>query len=102
MSYYKIVDTGPKSEIEKFASWFHQDWRLVFPDFYTGAKIYFEEVPLSEDARYVLKQELYRFLDQTEGQDPKEIVQAWFDLGAHAWQCDLDIASTLRDFAEML
>ncbi len=95
-----IVTSKPLSELQKFASWFHQDWDLIFPDFYQGAKIYFSNI--SSERIKVLKQELKEFLDKYRGSKSSEVEKAWFRLGAEDWQPDLDIYMTLNDFTDLI
>lgn len=95
-----IVPSKQLSELQKFASWFHQDWDLIFPDFYQGAKMYFNNI--SAERIKVLKQELKEFLDKYRGSKSSKLEQAWFRLGAEAWQPDLDIYMTLNDFIDLI
>lgn len=95
---YSIIPSPAKSEIEKFAMFFHQDWKLIYSDFHEGARMCI--ATLSADTKVVLKKELTEFLALYES--PADLREAWLGLGAQAWQEGLDIRKGLRDFLEML
>lgn len=93
---YKIVDTRVRSKLEKFASWFHQDYDLFFSDFRDGAAAYLAALP--PDRRTVLYRELSDFLAANSELPPSKMRELWRALGAQAWQSNLEIAPTLRQF----
>jgi hypothetical protein len=95
---YKIVRTQPKSELEQFAGWFHQDWKLVFNDFYAGAEMYF--ATLASARKEVLREELATFLQAHSSADA--LKRSWLRSGAQGWQENLDIRKTLAEFLRML
>ena len=97
---YNIVASIEKSELQKFASWFHQDWKIVFPDFICGAKMYFSNLP--SDRTENLSQEIIKFLNNHKNDSSSEVRKAWISLGAQAWQADLDIIQTLNEFLNLL
>lgn len=97
---YNIVASIEKSELQKFASWFHQDWKIVFPDFIYGAKMYFSNLP--SDRAEILSQEIIKFLNKHKKASSSEVRKAWISLGAQAWQADLDIIQTLNEFLNLL
>ena len=97
---YRIVPSESKTELQKFAFWFHQDWELIFSDFYEGAKMYLES--LSPSRRSELKSELEQFLDLNANSSPSELKKAWLSLGAQGWQANLDIRKTLWDFVGLM
>ncbi len=98
-SSVKAVPKREKSELQRFASWFHQDWKLIYPDFHKGAQMYLGSLP--PERRVTLKKELQIFLDQHAGGTSKSMLHAWFSLGAEAWQADLDITATFRYFVSL-
>jgi hypothetical protein len=97
---YTIVPSRQKTELEKFASWFGQDWELIYPNFYEGARMYFGQ--LSEQRRIILRRELSEFIVKSVGLPSETIEESWFKLGAQAWQPDLVIMPVLKDFLWML
>lgn len=96
---YRIIESAEKTELQQFASWFHQDWNTVFPDFYRGARMYFDSIPL--ERREALKAELNQFIRSIENSGASQAKRAWFKLGAEAWPPKLDIFDALNDFLEM-
>lgn len=97
---YTIVSSNKQSELQKFASWFHQDWDLVFSDFFMGAKMYFNSLP--NERLEVLEKELELFIKRNKNATLDEVEEAWLLLGAQAFQPDLDIKKTLDDFSRIL
>lgn len=97
---YNIIASNEKSELQKFASWFHQDWKIVYPDFISGAKMYFSNLP--SDRAEILSQEIIKFLNNHKKDSLSEVREAWISLGAQAWQNDLNIIQTLNDFLILL
>jgi hypothetical protein len=93
---YKVVPSPERSELHKFASWFHQDWKLVFPDFRAGVEIYLKNLPM--DGRRILADELRKFIEHNSTASSQELKQQWLELGAQGWQNSLDIHSTLDEF----
>lgn len=81
---YKIVPSQKKSELEQFASWFHQDWELFFSDFTQGAGMYVERLP--SHRRAILRNEISGFLERNAESSPGDTKKAWYKLGAQAWQ----------------
>jgi hypothetical protein len=100
LSDYHIIPGKHQTELEKFASWFHQDWKLIYPHFYEGAKIYIND--LSAERKGVLRQELLNFISTNADRRSEAVISSWCDLGADAWQSDLEILATLKDFADLL
>jgi hypothetical protein len=97
---YRPVAAAAKSELEQFASWFHQDWKLIFPDFYSGLKLYLDN--LTPGRRQVLGDELQQFLRENSGASAEDLKRSWLRLGAQAWQASLDIRQTLEDFQRVI
>ncbi|MDB5973666.1 MAG: hypothetical protein JWR07_426 [Nevskia sp.] len=99
-SEYKVVPKQPRSELQEFARWFHQDWQLMYRDFYLGANEYLYGLPGAR--RKILKAEFGKFLKDNEGATSKKLRGEWFKLGAQAWQPDLVISEALKDFHFMM
>lgn len=95
---YSFHNQQGRTELEKFATFFCQDWEIMFPNFYSGAKDYFDSLP--RDRRLILRKELQELVESTSSTPCLQ--KAWFRLGAEAWQRDLEISAALRDFIWML
>lgn len=87
----KAVPSPAKSELQKFASWFHQDWQLFYESFDEGAGMYLQDLP--EDRKHILKAELTQFL-------PSANRRSWLKLGAQA--ADRDVQTMLQRFLQMM
>lgn len=96
----RIVATPPRSELQKFAGWFHQDYTLFFTDFHEGARMYLADLPL--ERKPVLRRELLAHLETHSGASQEEMLKLWWRLGAGAWPPDLDMKKALREFTEMM
>lgn len=99
-SNFNVVPMHEKKEIQKFASWFHQDWQLIFSGFSEGTNQYLDG--LTSERRAVLKMELEAFVEQNKGRDNKSMLKEWIDLGAEGWDSDLPLYETLESFAQSL
>ena len=98
---YEIVKGARQtSELEKFAKWFHQDWKLVYSDFYVGARMYFSS--LSLERKHELRRELREFVEAHRDKSQSAWLASWLRAGAQGWQGSLDIRETLADFVGML
>jgi hypothetical protein len=97
---YQIVGVSQHSELEQFALFFNQDWKLMFPDFYRGTKLYLESLPAAR--RKVLAQEFKAFLETNASASPKKLLKLWLALGAAGWQSDLDIRAGLKDLCWLI
>jgi len=93
---HKVVPSKP-TELEAFASFFHQDWRLMYPNFHAGAKLYIGS--LSNESKRKLRAELLNFIA---GRSARSTRKRWIALGAQAWDPDLEIVATLKSFADMI
>ncbi len=98
----RVVGVGrvEESPLQRFAGWFHQDWALLFPDFFEGTRMYVSQ--LSPMERSQLRAELMMFLEREGAKEESEIRNAWFQLGAQAWQPNLEIVESLRKFTQMM
>ncbi len=86
-----------RSELELFASFFHQDFDLE-GDAYKVAREHFHGI--SPARRKALKTELATLLEFRKSK--KALRNAWWRLGAGGWQRGLDLRTALREFADML
>jgi hypothetical protein len=98
-SGHTIVPSPERTELQQFAQWFHQDWHLVFREFYSGAALCLKQLP--RDRRITLQRELRAFLDANAKAGPRKLERLWLELGAQAWQHDLNIREVLEDFCLM-
>jgi hypothetical protein len=96
---YKVVATEPKTPLQKFALWFHQDWYVQYPNFHEGARMYIEQ--LSSKEKMALASELEAFTKQHQSNTGKGAKNAWLKLGAAHWQKELEILPTLKEWAAM-
>ncbi|MGK9167617.1 hypothetical protein KXR53_15035 [Inquilinus limosus] len=80
--------------MERFASWFHQDWILVFPDFDAGARLHISQ--LGDERRSVLKRQFSKFLSRNEGASTRSLKNQWLRLGAQGWQRGCGIGAFKR------
>jgi len=88
----------PRSELEIFAGFFHQDFDLCEEDAYEIARKHFNGI--SRARRAVLKSELVDLLEFRKSK--KAIRNAWWRLGAASWQSGLDLRAALHDYVDML
>lgn len=85
-------------EIEKFASWFHQDYGLVFDQADDGVKAYLAN--LSDGRKRELAIEVSVLLKRYAGMDHKGLKNAWLRLGAQWWSAK-EIPEILIDVANL-
>ena len=92
----KIISGGGKSrtELEKFARTFHQDWDLCFPSFREGALEYFQLSDFTQN--HILLRELKAFVAQ--GGTESQLLQRWHMLGAQAWQRGMPVREGFEQF----
>jgi hypothetical protein len=102
-----MTDTGEPirpatalSELQRFARWFHQDWKLVYPTFKAGAALYLSG--LSADRREALSRQLRRFLEEHAGASEQDLRQHWMNLGAQAWPTKMGVRVGLEEFQQMV
>jgi hypothetical protein len=92
----KIIPSGPdtRTELQRFAAWFNQDFIILFPVVQEGVEAYFSGLPL--DAKRTLREQLSAFVESyAERSYPvRTIKKAWLKLGAGSTPPDL--ISTLR------
>jgi hypothetical protein len=92
---YRVVPKPERSELQQFASWFHQDFGLMKMTIHEGARTYFGN--LTAERSKVLRSELKAFLAQHAS---ASLRKAWLAQGAQYWPKDVDLQETLRTFAE--
>jgi hypothetical protein len=93
----QVILMPEKSELEKFARSFHQDWDIEGIDFFEGARRY--SLRLSSERRINLCGQLYNFIKNNIGTPPAELKRRWFKLGSDAgWQPKVDIHVGLKEF----
>ena len=80
---YNLVSVRVVTGLEGLASWFHQDWKLIYPDVPTAARAYIQTLPGSE--RTLLRQELESFLEANSGRTAEQVREAWIALGVGSW-----------------
>ena len=97
---HRVVPSPAQSELQQLAQWFHQDWKLVFPDFYAGLNLYLDNLPSAR--RVVLGRELCQFVEQNKSTSPEELKGLWLSLGAQGWQTSLEVHSTLENFCRIV
>lgn len=96
---FEIMEQKKKKEIEKFASWFHQDWTLIFPNFHIGAEQYISS--MTKNNRVILKKELEIFIEKNKNSNKKQWLSAWLKLGAQGWDKGESFADMMDVFVQM-
>lgn len=91
---FRIIRTKEQKEVEKFASWFHQDYCIMFDDFEVGFQMYIGM--LNRERKRILKEELAKFVDDNEGRSESVVLANWLRLGAGAWDANKAICQTLK------
>jgi len=72
-----------KTEISKFASWFHQDYGVLYKNPEIGVDDYLNT--LTQDQQQKLFLEINDLLKEFHGKDHKGLKNAWLRLGAQWW-----------------
>ena len=88
------------SELQQFAQWFGQDWKYLYANFYSGTELYLKS--LSTSRRSALKEQLSGFLQKEANSSDDDIRRRWIELGAQAWQPDLDIREGLNGMLALM
>ena len=96
----KFIDNRKGSELERFARWFHQDFRMQYPEADEFAFEYFRS--LSIQRRRALGAELGSLLEQWPGRNGKGLRNAWVRLGAHWSERGPALRSRLSKWIEEL
>jgi len=97
--FHRVKPSPPLTELQQFASWFNQDWKLLFPDFHSGALLYSKN--LTQERRKALSNLLRQFLDENANKSEADLKILWLKLGAQGWQANLNIRRALEDFCRM-
>lgn len=97
---YEVISVRTPSGVRALASWFHQDWRLVYPDVPTAAGAYIGG--LSDSERALLRRELAAFLDANSGKSPEQVREAWLAVGAGSWPRHESTVATLTAILETI
>lgn len=95
LNEYKIISRPQKTEFERFASWFHQDWKLFFSSFDQGAKKYIDSLPT--ERKCLLRDEISHFLENNSKNSNEQTKELWLQLGAQGVPKDLDLRLWLAD-----
>ncbi len=72
-----------KTELEKFASWFHQDFGVLFESIEEGTNAYLDTLPSRRKKELVA--EIKKLLNDDSGKENKGLKNAWLRLGAQWW-----------------
>jgi hypothetical protein len=98
----KVVPRPPPSALAELASWFGQDFELIFPDLdVVGvARIHFRQLTAAKAV--VLRGELLEFLRKHSEQPPGVLTRLWVKQGVQYWPRGLDTRATLKMFLDIL
>jgi hypothetical protein len=94
---YQVVPKPERSELEQFASSFHQDFGLMKMTVHEWARKYFGT--LTANRSKVLREQLQSFVAQHPG-SPDSLRKAWLAQGAQYWPRSIDLEEGLRKFSE--
>jgi hypothetical protein len=87
------------TELERFASWFHQDWKVRFTDFQDASRAYLATLPPA--SRSILRQQLSDFLFRHDSSSPAKIKKSWLALGAQGYPSS-GIMQALEEFVSTI
>lgn len=76
-----------RSEVERFAKWFHQDFYVIFSQITDGVDAYISGLDSAQ--KRTLKLELLSLLKDNPGKEQKGLRNAWRRLGAQTVPRDL-------------
>ncbi|HEY4081752.1 MAG TPA: hypothetical protein VGM81_13755 [Burkholderiaceae bacterium] len=96
----KAIQSSRLTALEEFASWFHQDFFVLFPNVQSGAAEYLAQ--LTDSQRHLLLSQLGLFVQANGRASEKAIRRAWFKLGAQAWPARGDTKALLASFLEQI
>ena len=85
---YQVVPKPERSELEQFASSFHQDFGLMKMTVHEWARKYFGT--LTANRSKVLREQLQSFVAQHPG-SPDSLRKAWLAQGAQYWPRSIDL-----------
>ena len=90
------------SELQEFATLFHQDFDEI-PDFSNEMILdYIERLSSNNKRKKNLNIELDLFLRKIKLLDKSKRLDLWFKLGAHYWNTKLDMYNELKKFKKIL
>ncbi len=92
-----LAETAP---LERLASEFHQDFKLLDIDVLGAATRHIRNLNLEQ--RRLLKMELAKFLADHPGNSNRGITNAWFRLGAQWWPRRADTREILNSVLQIL
>ena len=92
------LENIPWTELEKFASYFHQDIIYLKEDVHEMGRQYISSLP--SEKRVALKLEIADLLSKHES--PKALLKAWHAKGAEAWDRKVDLRSFLEGISKAL
>ncbi len=91
---------GSHSEIEDFASFFHQDFDLMGKDPNEYAHDIFNG--LSKKQKSSLRESFIQLLDENSGKKQKGLLNSWRRLGAVWWDKKIDLRATMQNWINCL
>jgi hypothetical protein len=95
------LETSKRTELQRFAASFHQDWDIEGIDYFEGARHYVRALPV--ERRYHLKLELRGLIETNATASAKGMTNIWIKLGSDGgWQPEMDIRDGLRQFYEII
>ena len=98
---YKIIPSPERSELQKFAMSFHQDFDLEDTDYFEGARRYVSG--LSPKNRQLLAEEMRVFMDENATRSSRSLKKFWVRLGSiGGWQPDVEIHEGLERFYHII
>jgi hypothetical protein len=79
---FKVLLVPKQSEFQGLASWFHQDWAVMFPSFNSAVDIYIAS--LTERRKQILRVELEAVLLETKNSEA-DLKNQWLNAGAQGY-----------------
>jgi hypothetical protein len=95
-----VAFDGSRSEIEDFASLFHQDFSLMEKDPNEYAKEIFSV--LSKKQKSSLRESFIKLLKENSGKKQKGLINSWRRLGAVWWDNKIDLRATMQNWINYL
>ena len=89
-----------KSELERFAGIFHQDFGVETTDIEEYAQDFFRT--LSKRRRTTLRIKLIKLLEENPGKKQKGLINEWFRLGAQWWGRQYDLRDCIVKWIHIL
>ncbi|WP_145973445.1 contact-dependent growth inhibition system immunity protein [Candidatus Phaeomarinobacter ectocarpi] len=95
-----VLVTHQRTEIEKFASFFHQDWRYIYDSADKARADYLKQV--GERQRQILEREIRAFLLAQSGNGSQAVLKAWCKLGVNNWDPKVQVKPWLNGALEVI